>query len=73
MGWNLHEYVGQLLMLLLQRVALIVTTRTRPRQTRHGLSERRGVAVSAQLASRVVRTTYQVVVLSFGRVGGAFL
>ena len=57
-GWNLHEYVGQLLLLLPQRVPLIVTTRTRPRQTRHakrgtpnearqtrrGLSGGRGVA-----------------------------
>ena len=43
-GWNLYEYVGSLLLLLPQRVALCVTTRSRPRQTRHVLPEGRGVA-----------------------------
>ena len=43
-GRDLYEYVGSLLLLLPQRAAIIVTTRIRPRQTRHGLSEGRGVA-----------------------------
>ena len=53
-GWNLYEYVGYMLVLP-QRVAIIVTTRTRPRQTRHGLTEGSGVAQfppSCQLAGK---------------------
>ena len=62
-GWNLYEYVGSLLLLLPQRVALCVTTRSRPRQTRHVLPEGRGVAQFPPNG----QAGWYVPVLSFGR------
>ena len=52
-----------------QRVALTVTTRTRPRQTRHGLPEGRGAAQlpPSWQAGKYVHVSY----VSFGRVDGA--
>ena len=53
-GWNLYA-VNWMMLLLPQRVAIIVTKRTRPRQTRHGPSDGIGVAQSppsCQLAGK---------------------
>ena len=58
-------------MLLPQRVALIVTKKTRPRQTGHGLSEGRGVAQFP--LSRQAGLYAHVSHESFVRVDGAFL
>ena len=51
-------------MLLPQRVALIVTTRTRPRQTRHGVSEGRGVTQFPPPAGRQGGGTCQSCIFS---------
>ena len=58
------------MLLLPQRVALIVTKRTRPRQTRHGLSEGRGVVQfpNSWQAGWYVHVNHA----SSGRVDGAF-
>ena len=59
------------MLLLPQRVALIVTKRTRPRQTRHGLSEGRGVAQfpASWQAGWYVHVSH----VSFDRVDAGFL
>ena len=52
------------MLLLPQRVALIVTTRTRPRQTRHGVSEGRGVTQFPPPAGRQGGGTCQSCIFS---------